>query len=146
MKRLTGYIVGVGLVYCQTAVGESQFGKVRYQRTPGKTSEVRLRLTDNAVQIRNKDGAGLIKEIVYDDIESLTYSKSKHARVKSGIAMVALLGPFGAPMFLSKGKKHWLSIELKDGDPVILRLSKTNFSQVTAAFEAESGISVGASE
>lgn len=140
MKKLMSWVIVCGFIHSQSAFGVSQFDNMKHQYTQGKTSLIRLILNDSPVQIRNKNGAGVVKEIIYDNIESLTHSRSKHARLKSVIATVILLDKFGAPVFLLKGKNTGLLCELKDGAPVVLRLNKNNYSRVTTAFEDETGI------
>ncbi len=85
--------------------------------------------------------------IPYDAMTSVTYSRSKHPRWKTGTALLIPLSVFALPFFFMKGKKHWLAITF-EGVPdhpegfLYLRLDKNNYLQIIAAIEGQTGIRV----
>ncbi len=85
--------------------------------------------------------------IPYDALTSATYSYSKHARWKTGTALLIPFGVFAVPFFFMKGKKHWLSMTFEGvaDNPegfLYLRLDKNNYLQIIAAIEGQTGIHV----
>ena len=77
-----------------------------------------------------------LQELPYTEIESVTYSRSKHRRWKSGAGAAIALGVFAVPIFFMKGKKHWLTFEATNPDHHIgLRLDKKNYQAVVSAVE-----------
>jgi hypothetical protein len=85
--------------------------------------------------------------IPYDALTSATYSYSKHPRWKTGTALLIPFGVFAIPFYFMKGKKHWLAMtyegvaEHPEGF-LYLRLDKSNYLQIIAAIEGQTGISV----
>ena len=104
--------------------------------------ERKAALTDAEIEVRRYLGLRPTKEIPYSDLKAVTYSNSKHPRWKLGLVAAAALGVFALPIFFTKGKKHWLTVQA-DGDHVALRLSKKNYALILAAMEEQTGLDVG---
>ena len=120
------------------------FQKVRYlQDIGGKTREIKAHLVvaDESIQVRMEKSQQVLQEIPYTDIKSVTYSRSKHRRWKSGIGAAVVGGVLAAPLFFMKGKKHWLTVEAGE-DQLGLRLDKNNYDVILDALEDKSGLDV----
>jgi hypothetical protein len=121
-----------------------QFHRVKLMVNTGDrpaATEVILRLEDERLVIRSKNGGAELKSFAYAVIKSAEYSYSKSPRWKSGIGAAVAVGIFALPIFFMKGKKHWLTIHAGD-DYAMLQLDKGNYKIVLPAFEARSGIRV----
>ena len=130
----------------QAALIQGQtFQKVRYLTAVGdKTKEIKahLVLSEDSLQVRQEKGGRLLQEIPYSEIESTTYSRSKHPRWKTGIAAGLALGLLAVPFFFMKGKKHWLTFETGGEDHMALRLDKKNFESILYAVESKGGLKI----
>lgn len=100
-----------------------------------------LRLEDDRVVIRAKQGAAELKSFLKGDVKSAEYSYSKSPRWKSGAAVALAAGVFAIPIFFMKGKQHWLTIN-SENDYAVLRLDKSNYKIILPAFEARTGVHV----
>jgi len=85
--------------------------------------------------------------IPYDAMTTATYSYSKHPRWKTGTALIIPFGVFAVPFFFLKGKKHWLAVTFADVAEhpegfLYLRLDKSNYLQIIAAIEGQTGMTV----
>jgi hypothetical protein len=80
----------------------------------------------------------VLKSFPYENINSAEYSYSTSPRWKTGIGAAVVLGVFALPIFLMKGKKHWLTIKTAD-DFAILHLDKDNYKIILPTFEARTG-------
>jgi hypothetical protein len=111
--------------------------------TGGETKETEaiLSLGDEALVVKSRKEAALLKEIAYDDIKSAQYTYSRHPRWKEGAGFAVAVGVFAAPIFFMKGKKHWLTIQTAD-DYALLRLDKNSYQIVILALETKGGIEV----
>ena len=80
----------------------------------------------------------MLKSFPYENIKSAEYSYSSSPRWKTGIGAAVVLGVFALPIFLMKGKKHWLTIKTVD-DYAILHLDKDNYKIILPTFEVRTG-------
>ena len=140
MNTATRSIVAVVLVALLSApVQAVTFGKVKYLVSTGeKVKEIKchLILTKETIQIRDGKTARTLQELPYEEVQGVTYARSKHRRWKSGAGAALLLGPAGLVTLFMKGKKHWLTFEANDPEKHIgLRLDKKNYQDVVAAVE-----------
>ena len=55
--------------------------------------------------------------------------------------MEALIGVFAIPMFFTKGKKHWLTIQ-SEKDNITFRLDKKNYQMVLATMDNKPGVKI----
>ena len=122
------------------------FNKVDYYETVGgkeRKRDARLVVDAEAKTLTiadEKRGAPVYASIPYSKITKIVYERSAHRRYKAGI----LISPW---LLLTKGKKHWLTIEFEDveGHPlgyVYSRMDKGNYQRILAALESGTGIDV----
>jgi len=78
---------------------------------------------------------GFQAEIPYADIAKVIYERSTHPRVKTAI----FISPWA---LLSKSKKHWLYLFLKDENSYMLRLDKTEYQLVLMTLKSKSGLEI----
>lgn len=137
--------LAASLLLSPAALAANQtFSNVHYLVSTGdkaKQSKARLVLTEDSVQIHGHRGVELLREVNYSDIEAATYSRSKHPRWKTSLAMAAAIGVFAVPFLFTKGKKHWLTFQ-SEGEHIALRLSKKNYLLILAAVEGQTGLKV----
>lgn len=111
-----------------------------------KTKEIKVvfQYQEDRMEIYSvEDGRGtLLTTLPYEGIQGADYSFSKHRRWKSGAVAAAAAGVFAAPVFFTKGKKHWLTIRAEE-DTVLLRLDKGTHETVRAEFTSRTGVPVG---
>lgn len=93
---------------------------------------------EKKVIVKDRKYTEVFVTIPYDSIEEIVYERSTHPRTKTAI----LISPFA---LFSKGKKHWLTIQYKEGDSsefVLLRLDKNEYQRIIATAEAQTGVDV----
>lgn len=99
--------------------------------------------SDRRLMFRAKNGGGEAFAIPYDRVTSLLYERTSNPRYVSAMLISPLL-------LLTKGKKHFLTIQYKDGNDqgqyAIVRLDKTNYQDCLAAVEAQTGKRVDRTE
>jgi hypothetical protein len=123
--------------------GNTYFKSLNFMHQEGeklKDHKARITFTDEKILITDEDKPekATFADIPIASIDKITYEKSAHTRWKTGI----LLSPFA---LMSKGKKHWLTIQYKKNDKedfVMLRMDKSNYQMIIATMEAKTGKSV----
>ena len=68
-------------------------------------------------------------------------SFSKHRRWRAGVAVAVVANMFAAPLFLMKGKKHWLTLDTGK-ERMELRLDKKDYEMILVLLESRAGLSV----
>jgi hypothetical protein len=139
---LTGCLFFVSMPSIALAQGGVHiFKKVDYFQTITKSDgdqdeqkmDARLEIDTNLRElniVHEKNGASQARYawVLFDDVTSVMYERSKSPRVKTAI--------FLSPLALfSSGKKHWLTIEW-DGGYAYMRLDKKNQRQIRAALNS----------
>lgn len=133
------------------ALGQEQsvaFTKVDFFEAQGegeKKRDARLELDPANKILRvvdEKNGAqkAMYLEVPYGSITKIVYERSAHRRYKAGV----LLSPW---LLLTKGKKHWLTIEFKDvpkypAGYASAQLDKDNYRRILTALSAATGLEV----
>ena len=126
--------------------GQVAFNKLDYfESVEGKEKkrDARLILDSNeraAIIAEEKKGNPVYVTVPYEKITKIVYERSAHRRYKSGV----LLTPW---LLLTKGKKHWLTIEFENIEEyplgyVYARMDKKNYRRILAALEAVVGIEI----
>jgi hypothetical protein len=78
------------------------------------------------------------REVEYRFITRATSSHSSRPKYLAAGAAAVVLGPLALPMLFMKSKKHWLVVQ-SGAQGIVLRLDKSNYREVIAAFERRSG-------
>jgi len=133
MKNLVSLILAVVLL--STSVAAQSFPKTKMVVPSGKKSRqvgVLLNFLPDKLVIQ---GEGIRRELLYSEITSAMYSRSKHPRWKAAVAAgVTIIGLFALPILFMKGKKHWLTVTTAN-EGTLLRLSKKNFRLILTTLE-----------
>ncbi len=90
---------------------------------------------DGSIIVKDRKKPQVFATIAYEDIESVVYERSSHARTKTAI----LISPLA---LFSNGKKHWLTITYTDGEGssfVLLKLDKKEYKRILATVKTETG-------
>ena len=145
---LTVWALSAVATWAQSPVNRpGTFQKVRLLVPVGdetQETEVTLVLDADQLVIRSVKGGSDLKAFPYTQIKSAVYSYSESPRRwKSGVVAGLAVGPVASPIFLMKGKKHWLTVKT-DGDYVVLRLDKGNYKVILTEFATRSGVKVEA--
>jgi hypothetical protein len=128
-------VFSAGQVFGQ---GNTYFKSLNFMYQEGdklKDQKARITFTDEKILITDEDKPerATYADISIASIDKVTYEKSAHTRWKTGI----LLSPFA---LMSKGKKHWLTIQYKKDDKtdfIMLRMDKSNYQMIIATIEAK---------
>ena len=133
MKNLVSLLLVMMLL--PTSAAAQSFGKTKMMvPSGGKTVQVGVVLTFLADKLVIK-GEGIERELLYSEITSAMYSRSKHPRWKAAVAAgVTVIGLFALPILFMKGKNHWLTLTT-EGEGTLLRLSKKNFRLILTTLE-----------
>ena len=150
MKRLV--LFGVSVIFFWASVGVSTavaadkliFKNVDFFITQGdeeKKQDARLELDPIAQLVTladEKKGTKVWAVIPYSKITNIVYERSSHRRYGAGVLVSPLL-------WLTKGKKHWLTLEFDDvaDQPqgyIYARLDKKNYRRIVTALEAATGL------
>ena len=150
MPRNKGSLVGVLLLAfvalsafslaAQTAFKKSKMYVTQEHKM--KLRKVELTFTDTALVIQGVDGKYREKRTVpYAEIKKAEYEYSKHHRWKTAVIITPLF-------LLSRARKHWFTVirkvpgEEESEEELVFRLDKKNYSQIMAAFEDSTGVTV----
>ena len=139
-------VLAVGVVQ-----GQEQsvvFSKVDFFETQGKDEKKRdarfeLDPTNKILRVVDeKNGANkaVYLEVPYGSITKIVYERSAHRRYKAGL----LISPW---LLLTKGKKHWLTVEFKDVPKYpagygSAQLDKDNYRRILTALSAATGLKI----
>jgi hypothetical protein len=126
---------------------ETRFSNIHLVTSNGKgdLTPVRIRFDSKSLLIEAKKDGSIVKGLDYSDVVGASYSYSKHPRWRTGIAGPVSIGvatialmTFAAPLYLLKGRRHWLTF-WTEKDLTVLRLDKGNFKSVVSEFETRIG-------
>ena len=150
MRRIV-FAVSAALLAVGVVLGQGQlivFNKVDFFETQGeseKKRDARLELdpTNKILKVVDeKNGASkaMYLEVPYGSITKVVYERSAHRRYKAGL----LISPW---LLLTKGKKHWLTVEFKDvpkypAGYASAQLDKDNYRRILTALSAATGLEV----
>ena len=104
-----------------------------------------------SVRVIAMHGARTVSDFRYDDVKTITYSRSKQPRwkagaglaVAAGVGLALPLGVLGLPVVFAKAKHHWLTLQgERSSNFLALRLSKKNYELVLTAAQAATGVEV----
>ena len=139
-------VLAGGLVQAQEQV--LAFQKVDFFQAKGDGEEkrdARLELdpTNKILRVvdeNNGASKAVYLEVPYSSITKVVYERSAHRRYKAGL----LVSPW---LLLTKGKKHWLTIEFKDVPKypagfASAQLDKDNYRRILTALSAATGLTV----
>ncbi len=156
MKNIFSLIILLSLitaaVYGQTADRNITFEKIELFQPEGRSVreyDVRVELTEDAMQIVPAKGSGPAKRFAYADIRSAEYSYTKNPRWKTGLGLGAagvLFPPLwlvAIPLGFTKHRRHWVTIRT-DTDFAVLKLAKNNRKLFIPAFETKSKVEIEA--
>ncbi len=139
MKRIAALLTIVWLMGAASAFADDiQFPKTKYvTQKDGKDKEIKANLifADGSVIVKDRKKPAMFATIPYEDIESVVYERSSHARTKTAI----LISPLA---LFSNGKKHWLTITYKNGEDssfILLKLDKKEYKRILATVKTETG-------
>lgn len=144
MKNLIA--LSVAALFCAfplhgIAQNEAVFNKVKQDYQDGdknKDRDAALVFQADKILVKHRKANQVYAEIPNASITALTYEMSKHPRVKTAI----LLSPLA---LFSPGKKHWFTVQYKDGDKstfVLLQLDKSEYQRVILEAETRTGMKV----
>jgi len=132
MMTVVATILITSIVSAQTA--PETFSNVTLNLQVGekkKDIDATVRYEPEALVILDKKTNTPVKKFPYTGINAAEYSFSKSPRWKSAILV--------SPLFLlSSGKKHWFMVK-SESDYAVMRLDKTNYKLILAAFETKAG-------
>ncbi|MGA2482287.1 MAG: hypothetical protein ABSF92_04130 [Candidatus Acidiferrales bacterium] len=137
------------LLVTPVCLAQAQFDKVQYLKPPAagqkKAEPVDGSLTFDAAkkELRFVGKGTPDLTIKYDSVKSMLYEKASKPRYAEGILLAW-------PLLLTKSKKHYFTIQYSDaagtGQYALLRLDKSNYREVLAKAEADTGKKVDRSE
>ena len=130
-----------GAVLAQSKVTD-QFKDVKYVKTAEKKAdeiegELEIDKQNGGIRFLSK-GSELVK-VEKPQVTSLLYERTSRPRYVSGLLLAW-------PLLFTKGKKHFLTIQYKNGagqgEFALLHLDKSNYQAILAAVEAATGVKV----
>jgi hypothetical protein len=139
---LVTLIAAVLLANAVAVFAQSKFDDVKLIKSKdGKKGEE----FDSELEISKESGEVLIKEkkggtlkITKTQITKITYERASKPRYAAGLLLAW-------PLLFTKSKKHFLTIQYKEGEKgefALLRLDKNNYQAILAAVEAATGVKV----
>jgi hypothetical protein len=152
MRRLTLAAAFIVIILgCLPLAAQTKFDHVEYlksvqqaEKTKGEPVKGALFLDSakKSIEFLDKDGATTFA-IPNSAIRSLHYERTSRPRYAEGLLIAW-------PLLFTKSKKHYLTIQYTDaggeGHFAILHLDKSNYQQILAATEAQTGLKVDREE
>jgi hypothetical protein len=144
---LTGLVFvlshGGGLGQDQLAFNKVDFFEARGDGEEKRDARLELDATNKILRVVDeKNGASkaMYLEVPYGSITKIVYERSAHRRYKAGI----LVSPW---LLLTKGKKHWLTIEFRDvakhpAGFASAQLDKDNYRRILTALSAATSLEI----
>jgi hypothetical protein len=144
------WVVVLTIMAVTASYGQSQFERAEFLKSaaPGqkKGDSVRGILSFNGVDkeivFRDKRGTQLLG-IKCDSIKSLVYERTAKPRYAEGLLIAW-------PLMFTKSKKHYLTLQYEEpagtGHFAILHLDKSNYQEILATVEAQTGKKVERTE
>lgn len=125
-----------------TAAAQSFSNAELYQTVGTKTNKIggALQLDSQTKTLRFAAGKGNqpVLTIPYGQIQKITYEKSAKPRYAAAVIV--------SPLFLfSHSKRHWMTVEYKEGaenKASLIRLDKSNYDAALKAVESQTGVKV----
>lgn len=139
---LVSLIAAALLTNAVAAFAQNKFEDVKLIKSKdGKKAEE----FDSALEINKESGEILVTEkkggtlkIAKSQMTKIIYERASKPRYAAGLLLAW-------PLLFTKSKKHFLTIQYKEGEKgefALLRLDKNNYQAVVAAVEAATGIKV----
>lgn len=100
-------------------------------------AELEINKENGEILVKEKKGGATLK-IAKAQVTKIVYERASKPRYAAGLLLAW-------PLLFTKSKKHFLTIQYKEGEKgefALLRLDKNNYQAVLAAAEAATGVKV----
>jgi hypothetical protein len=126
-----------------TCFGQNQFERAEFLKSPapgqkkGEAVKGTLNFDTNrkAILFLDKHGAESL-DIKYDSVKNLLYERTAKPRYTEGLLIAW-------PLMFTKSKKHYLTLQYEEpagtGHYAIVHLDKSNYQEILATIEAQTG-------
>jgi hypothetical protein len=143
-SRLIGAAAMAAPIQSNAYAETNRFGEAEYYlKAPGQSKARPVRgslLFDGALKaVRFTSEEGIHLDVPFNAVTNLVYERSAKPRYALGIL-------FAWPLLFTKSKKHFLTIQYRDGRGegqwALIRLDKDNYQGALATAEAQTGLKV----